>query len=106
MAGKLHAWSARIEVEPERQMLADQLAQLNSPVVEDSIFTSREGVLDELKVQECMTPDPKCVTPDTPLRQVAEMLALNKFGAMPVVENDRLVGIISYIDFLKHYAAA
>ncbi len=78
---------------------------VNSPVVEDSIFTSREGVLDELKVQECMTPDPKCVTPDTPLRQVAEMLALNKFGAMPVVENDRLVGIISYIDFLKHYAA-
>ncbi len=78
---------------------------VNSPVVEDSIFTSREGVLDELKVQECMTPDPQCVTPDTPLRQVAEMLALNKFGAMPVVENDRLVGIISYIDFLKHYAA-
>lgn len=79
---------------------------VNSPVVEDIIFTSRESVLNELKVQDCMTPDPQCVTLDTSLRQVAEMLALSKFGAMPVVEKDRLVGLISYIDFLKHYAAS
>lgn len=74
--------------------------------MEDIIFTSRESVLNELKVQDCMTPDPQCVTLDTSLRQVAEMLALSKFGAMPVVEKDRLVGLISYIDFLKHYAAS
>jgi acetoin utilization protein AcuB len=79
---------------------------VNSPVVEDSIFTSRENVLDELKVQECMTPDPQCVAPETLLKQVAETLALSKFGAMPVVDKDRLVGLISYIDFLKHYAAS
>jgi acetoin utilization protein AcuB len=79
---------------------------VNSPVVEDSIFTSRENVLDELKVQECMTPDPQCVAPETPLKQVAETLALSKFGAMPVVDKDRLVGLISYIDFLKHYATS
>jgi len=40
-----------------------------------------------------------------PLHQVADLLSLNKFGAMPVVDEGKLVGMISYIDFLKHYAA-
>ena len=52
-----------------------------------------------------MTPDPQCVAPDTPLYKVADLLVINKFGAMPVVDDGRLVGMISYIDFLKHYAA-
>jgi CBS domain-containing protein len=53
-----------------------------------------------------MMPNPQCVSPDTPLHEVAELLALNKFGAMPVVDDGKLVGMISYIDFLKHYAAS
>ena len=52
-----------------------------------------------------MTPEPQCVSSNTPLHQVADLLALNKFGAMPVVDDGKLVGMISYIDFLKHYAA-
>ncbi len=31
--------------------------------------------------------------------------SLNKFGAMPVVDDGKLVGMICYIEFLKHYAA-
>ena len=52
-----------------------------------------------------MTPNPQTVRSDTPLGEVADLLALNKFGAMPVVDDGELVGMISYIDFLKHYAA-
>ena len=79
---------------------------VNSPVVEEEAELSRDAVLDGIKVSECMTPEPQCVTSNTPLREVAELLSLNKFGAMPVVDNGKLVGMISYIDFLKHYAAA
>jgi CBS domain-containing protein len=78
---------------------------VNSPVVHEEAELIRESVLDELRVDACMTPDPQCVSSTTPAREVAELLSLNKFGAMPVVDEGKLVGMISYIDFLKHYAA-
>ena len=78
---------------------------VNSPVVEEQAELTREAVLDGIRVDDCMTPDPQCVSPDTPLHEVADILSLNKFGAMPVVDDGKLVGMISSIDFLKHYAA-
>ena len=78
---------------------------VNSPVIDEDADLSRRAVLDGIKVNDCMTPEPQCVTSDRPLSEVAELLSLNKFGAMPVVDNGKLVGMISYIDFLKHYAA-
>ena len=78
---------------------------VNSPVVAAEADLTRESILDDVRIDDCMTPDPKCVSPETPLYEVADLLTLNKFGAMPVVDEDRLVGMISYIDFLKHYAA-
>ena len=78
---------------------------VNSPLVKEDADLTRETVLDEVRVQDCMTPDPQCVSSKTPLHEVADLLSLNKFGAMPVVDEGKLVGMISYIDFLKHYAA-
>jgi acetoin utilization protein AcuB len=78
---------------------------VNSPVVEKGADLQRESVLDEIPVAQCMTPDPQCVASDTPAHEVADLLSLNKFGAMPVVDEGKLVGMISYIDYLKHYAA-
>jgi acetoin utilization protein AcuB len=78
---------------------------VNSPVVKEEADLTREVTLDEVRVEDCMTPDPQCVSSDTPLHEVADLLSLNKFGAMPVVDEGKLVGVISYIDFLKHYAA-
>ena len=77
---------------------------VNSPIVEEQADLDRETVLG-VSVSDCMTPDPQCVSSNTPLHEVAELLCLNKFGAMPVVDDGKLVGMISYIDFLKHYAA-
>ncbi len=78
---------------------------VNSPVLGEAVETAREDVLDGIQVIDCMTPNPQCVTSDTPLHEAADLLSLNKFGAMPVVDDQKLVGIISYIDFLRHYAA-
>ena len=78
---------------------------VNSPVVAAEADLTRESILDEVRVDDCMTPDPQCVSPNTPLHEVADLLTLNKFGAMPVVDDGQLVGMISYIDFLTHYAA-
>ncbi len=78
---------------------------VNSPVIKEDVDLEREAILDSVRVNDCMTPDPQCVASDTPAHEVADLLTLNKFGAMPVVDDGRLVGMISYIDFLKHYAA-
>ncbi|MDH3442044.1 MAG: CBS domain-containing protein [Gammaproteobacteria bacterium] len=78
---------------------------VNSPFVDVDTDLARESVLDGVRVEDCMTRDPQCVSPDTPLHAVADLLVLNKFGAMPVMEEGKLVGMISYVDFLKHYAA-
>ena len=78
---------------------------VNSPVVNEDAELVREAVLDELRVDSCMTPDPKCVSSHTPAREAAGLLSLNKFGAMPVVDDGKLIGMISYVDFLEHYAA-
>ena len=39
--------------------------------------------------------------PATPLKHVAEILIDRKFGALPVIENNLLVGIITEIDLLR-----
>ena len=77
----------------------------NSPVIDTGANLVRETILDGVRVDDCMTPDPEYVSSNAALRDVAELLSLNKFGAMPVVDEGKLVGMISYIDFLKHYAA-
>jgi acetoin utilization protein AcuB len=51
----------------------------------------------------CMTPDPITVSSDTPAYRAAEVLCTYKFGALPVVDDDELVGIITVTDFLDRF---
>lgn len=51
-----------------------------------------------LQAQEIMTPDPACCESNTPLYQVAQIMAQHDCGAIPVVENlqnRKLVGIVT-----------
>jgi CBS domain-containing protein len=52
-----------------------------------------------------MTANPITVEPSTPAYRAAEMLSAYKFGALPVVEQGMLVGIITVTDFLERFAA-
>ncbi len=40
-----------------------------------------------MKVNEVMTANPACCTPDTPLQAVAKLMVDNDCGEIPVVEN-------------------
>ncbi len=40
-------------------------------------------------------------SPDQTLRSAAELMIVNKYGCLPVVEQGKLVGIITETDFLK-----
>ena len=48
-----------------------------------------------MKVQEAMTRDVRLTDPDGTIRQAADTMAEQDIGALPVGENDRLVGMIT-----------
>jgi len=52
------------------------------------------------KVREAMTDRPRCVTPDTPIRQVAEVMEADDIGAVPVLEGERLAGMVTDRDIV------
>jgi CBS domain-containing protein len=76
---------------------------MNSPLFMHGRWQDDE-ILDNITAETCMTPDPMSVAPDTPAYQAANMLSIYKFGALPVVDNGLLVGIITVTDFLDYFA--
>jgi acetoin utilization protein AcuB len=58
-------------------------------------------LLDRLTVKAIMTPDPITVEPDSNIEQSATLMVKHKIGGMPVVEEDRLVGIITETDLCR-----
>jgi CBS domain-containing protein len=52
------------------------------------------------KVHEVMTERPRAVTPQTPLNEVAQVMETEDVGAVPVVDGDRLVGIVTDRDIV------
>ena len=84
------------------------------PVVENSelvgIITDRDlhnvsadGNYGLATAESCMTPNPITVSPDTPAYRAATMLSVYKFGALPVIHENRLVGIVTVSDFLDYF---
>jgi CBS domain-containing protein len=57
--------------------------------------------LDSTKVDAAMTPDPVTITPRVTAEDVARLLLQHKIGGLPVVENGKLVGIVSTSDLLQ-----
>ncbi|MFN7019510.1 MAG: diguanylate cyclase domain-containing protein, partial [Fimbriimonadales bacterium] len=59
------------------------------------------GVDPQTPVREVMTTDLMVATPQTPLRVVAEWMQRHRQPLLPVIEGDRLVGVISVYDLLS-----
>jgi CBS domain-containing protein/anti-sigma regulatory factor (Ser/Thr protein kinase) len=55
----------------------------------------------DLKIREVMTADVKTATRETPLSKVLEILRLNRISGLPVVENEKLVGVLSLEDIVR-----
>jgi CBS domain-containing protein len=53
-----------------------------------------------MRVSEIMTTSPKSVTPDTRLLEVVSLMCLFRYSGLPVVVDDKLVGIIAEKDVL------
>jgi acetoin utilization protein AcuB len=76
---------------------------MNSPIILHGRWQDEQLLL-TATASSCMTPNPIVVSPDMPAYRAAEMLSAYKFGALPVVENSQLIGIITVTDFLDRFA--
>ncbi len=58
-------------------------------------------LVSRIKVSEIMTKSVITVTDDTPLEEAARVMADNQIGALPVLHDSKLVGIITETDLFK-----
>ncbi len=61
----------------------------------------RIDLLKVRRVGDIMTPNPITVGPDASLERASEILRRKKFGGLPVLENGKLVGVISARDVMS-----
>lgn len=77
---------------------------LRNAIASSVVLTEKkyhDFLLDTVKVESIMTSDPVTAEPDDDLRTVAGTILEKKFGGMPVVDNGKLVGIITETDLIK-----
>lgn len=63
-----------------------------------------ETLLARTLVRDVMVRDVETVTPDADLGEAARLMLENKYGCLPVVEGQRLVGILTEADFVRRLA--
>ena len=78
----------------------DLLYASPSPATSLSIYEI-PYLLSRVKVRDVMTKKVITVGEDTPLEEAARIMADNKIGGLPVMRDDKLVGIITETDLFK-----
>lgn len=53
------------------------------------------------KVGELMTRNPRGITPDTPLDEIAALMVDDKYHTLPVLEGGKLIGVVGKEDILR-----
>jgi acetoin utilization protein AcuB len=77
---------------------------LRNATASSVVLTERkyhDYLLDSIKIESIMSPDPVTISPDADLREAAKRLLELKVGGLPVVEQGRLVGIITETDMIE-----
>ncbi|MEF2232186.1 MAG: CBS domain-containing protein [Pseudodesulfovibrio sp.] len=54
-----------------------------------------------IPIREIMRTDITSVSPESPLKQAAQLLLNHKYGCLPVVQDGELTGILTEADFLR-----
>ncbi len=62
-------------------------------------------LLEPILVEEIMTQNPVTISPDSSTGHAAFIMVGRRFGALPVVENGRTIGIVTETDLLGYFAS-
>jgi len=81
----------------------DLRRQLFSPPVFEALGSTRvDLLLDRVHVAEIMSTDLVTATPDMTLGEAASTMREERVGSLPVVDQGRVVGILTETDLLRH----
>ncbi len=64
-----------------------------------------DAFFDMLSINQIMKHSPETVSSDQDICSAAETFASKEFHALPVVDNDNLVGIVTTTDIIKYFLA-
>ncbi|MEK6559174.1 MAG: CBS domain-containing protein, partial [Planctomycetota bacterium] len=68
----------------------------------DLLKALRDGkALEEVKAEDIMSKNPICVSENTPIEEIIDLMVKNNIIRVPVVRNGTLVGVISRCDILS-----
>jgi acetoin utilization protein AcuB len=97
----------------EKDKLVGIITDRDLRLAMNSPFIMREGwydsyLMEHIEVRSCMTPDPITLDADDSLLSAVRLMRTHKIGGAPVMEDGRLVGIITetdLLDYLEHILA-
>jgi acetoin utilization protein AcuB len=64
-----------------------------------------QAFMEETSVEQAMTANPLACTPETELVDLVREFCQKKVGAIPVVDSERLVGIVTQTDMMQAFLA-
>lgn len=68
---------------------------------DDLPVSVQRDMLRRTRIAEIMIEDVETIGPDRDIREAAQVMLEYKYGCLPVVEDERLVGIITEADFVR-----
>ena len=83
--------------------LSDLLRISFADATDDSGDYVEATVYDMFSLEQVMTSKVVCVESDDTIKEVAEILAREHFHALPVIEHDKLIGIITSTDIINFF---
>jgi acetoin utilization protein AcuB len=72
-------------------------------IVAGATVEEYQTFMEETSVEQVMTADPLYCAPDDELVDVVRLFCEKKVGAIPVVEGERLVGIVTQTDMMQAF---
>lgn len=84
--------------------IVSQRDLLSSALDEEGAFpaSQQREMLQNVKVEEIMVTNPETAEPDQDIVEAGQSMLDSKLGCLPVVEDTRLVGILTEADFVKY----
>lgn len=83
--------------------LTDLMRISYADVIDEDDDTVESVVYNMFRLSQVMTRVPETVSSEMTIKEAASILVSREFHALPVVDNDELVGIVTTTDVIRYY---
>lgn len=71
--------------------------------IEGAGLDDNDNVYNKLLAKDIMSTNPFFTNPETSIREIAFELSKGRYRAIPIVDDEKIVGIVSTADIIKYY---